>query len=100
MPGDIVDLAGRVLGRHSGIGRYTVGQRKGLGLGGGEPLYVLRIEPEHRRIVVGPRTALAQTQLALAEFNWLTRPAARMAVTAKLRSTADPCARNSSAWRW
>src|SRR5690606_20244996 len=57
-PGDIVHVDGRVLGRHRGIFHYTVGQRRGLGLGGGEPLYVLRLEPAARRVVVGPRQAL------------------------------------------
>jgi tRNA-specific 2-thiouridylase len=90
MPGEIVDYGGRVLGRHAGIGGFTVGQRKGLGLGGGEPLYVLRIEPDTQRIIVGPRAALARTRLALDEFNWLARPVARRPVTAKLRSTQPP----------
>jgi tRNA-specific 2-thiouridylase len=70
-PGDIVDLDGRVLGRHEGVIRYTVGQRRGLGLGGGEPLYVLRLDAEARRVVVGPRAALATRTVAVAEVNWL-----------------------------
>jgi tRNA-specific 2-thiouridylase len=90
-PGDIVDRAGRVLGRHRGIGHYTVGQRKGLGLAGAEPLFVLRIEPERRRLVVGPRVELGETRLLLGEVNWLGPvPAAGMAVAARLRSTQPP----------
>jgi tRNA-specific 2-thiouridylase len=92
-PGDIVDERGRVLGRHRGIGRFTVGQRKGIGVAAPEPLYVLRIDPERRRVVVGPRAALAATRLALGEVNWLAAaPPARTgtAVTAKLRSMQEP----------
>jgi len=70
-PGEIVDLAGRVLGRHHGVIHFTVGQRKGLRVAGSEPLFVLRLEPEHRRVVVGPRSALAATRVSLAGVNWL-----------------------------
>ena len=63
-PGDIVDRGGHVLGRHRGIAHFTVGQRKGLGIAAAEPLYVLRVEPETRRVVVGPRGALAETRVA------------------------------------
>ena len=92
-PGDIVDAAGHVLGRHRGIANFTVGQRKGLGIAAAEPFYVLRLEPEERRVVVGPRAALAQARLGLAELNWLPAaapPPAGIAVTAKLRSTQLP----------
>lgn len=88
-PGDIVDGAGHVLGRHRGIAHFTVGQRKGLGLAVAEPLHVLEIEPETRRVVVGPRAALAETRVALGELNWLRgEPPASggTRVTAKLRS--------------
>ena len=73
-PGEIVDLEGRVLGRHGGVGRFTVGQRRGLGLGdttGAEPLYVLRLEPKAGRVVVGPQAALLRDRLALHDINWL-----------------------------
>src|SRR5579883_2837601 len=70
-PGDIVDRSGTVLGRHNGIAHFTVGQRKGLGLAAAAPLHVLAIEPETRRIVVGPRAALAETRVVLSEVNWL-----------------------------
>jgi tRNA-specific 2-thiouridylase len=92
-PGDIVDIRGRVLGRHRGIAHFTVGQRKGLGLGAAEPVYVLRIEPQTRRIVVGPKGALGQTRIALAELNWLgatLAAGASVPVTAKLRSAQPP----------
>jgi tRNA-specific 2-thiouridylase len=75
-PGDIVDLQGRVVGRHDGIVRFTVGQRRGLALGGregtdNEPLYVVRLEPSTRRVVVGPRAALGRSEMALHDVNWL-----------------------------
>jgi tRNA-uridine 2-sulfurtransferase len=86
-PGEIVDMSGRVLGRHRGIAHFTVGQRKGLGIATADPLYVLRVDPEQRRVVVGPRVALAETRLVLGEVNWLGPPAMPgMAVAAKLRS--------------
>jgi len=90
-PGDIVDRTGRVLGRHNGIARFTVGQRKGLGIATGEPLHVLEIEPERRRVVVGPRAALAETRISLDMLNWLGAPAADgKVVAAKLRSSQTP----------
>jgi tRNA-specific 2-thiouridylase len=90
-PGDIVDRAGRALGRHGGVAHFTIGQRKGLGIAAGEPLYVLKIDPTRRRVTVGPRSALAETRLRLGELNWLGPPAAAgMAVAAKLRSAQPP----------
>jgi tRNA-specific 2-thiouridylase len=71
-PGDIVDRAGQVLGRHDGIGGFTVGQRRGLGIGGtAAPLYVLAIDAATHRVVVGPQSELASTSVALADVNWL-----------------------------
>ena len=97
-PGDIVDRSGRVLGRHDGIVLFTVGQRKGLGIAAGEPLYVLEIDPEGRRVVVGPRAALAETRVLLGEVNWLAAPAVDgMTVAAKLRSTQAPVSARLSA---
>jgi tRNA-specific 2-thiouridylase len=92
-PGEIVDASGRVLGRHRGIARFTVGQRRGLGINAAEPFYVLRLEPEARRVVVGPRAALAQARLRLASLNWLgdgALPPGGMRVSAKLRSAQTP----------
>ena len=76
-PGEIVHLDGRVLGRHEGVIRYTVGQRRGLGIGGGEPLFVVRLDAEARRVVVGPREALASRTVTVAEVNWLGDRAVR-----------------------
>ena len=93
--GDIVDRAGRVVGRHAGIAHFTVGQRKGLGIAAEEPLYVLALDPERGRVVVGPRSALDETQLLLGEVNWLgpEPPApAGVALSAKLRSAQLPVA--------
>ncbi len=91
-PGEIVHVDGRVLGRHEGIIHYTVGQRRGLAIGGTEePLYVVGLEAEGRRVVVGPRSALKQSRVPLREVNWLGAGAAPPGdgarVTVKLRST-------------
>jgi len=95
-PGEIVHLDGRVLGSHEGIIRYTVGQRRGLGIGGGEPLYVLRLDAETRRVIVGPREALATRRVPVAEVNWIGPRAfeehAPVGIEAavKIRSTRPP----------
>src|SRR5579872_1862470 len=70
-PGDIVDLGGRVLGRHAGIIHFTVGQRRGIGVAAGTPLYVVKLDAAHRRVVVGPREALRMDRIALREVNWI-----------------------------
>ncbi len=70
-PGDIVHVDGRVLGRHDGVIKFTVGQRKGLGISAGEPLFVIRVEPDRARVVVGPRSHLAIDRLCLRDVNWL-----------------------------
>ncbi|UAK24873.1 tRNA 2-thiouridine(34) synthase MnmA [Sphingomonas nostoxanthinifaciens] len=89
-PGEIVDLGGRVLGTHSGVAGFTVGQRRGLEIGGtAEPLYVVRIEPASRRLVVGPRRALAVRAARLSEINWLGE-AYDGSLTVKVRSLAKP----------
>jgi tRNA-specific 2-thiouridylase len=90
LEGDIVDTGGRVLGRHSGVIHFTVGQRRGLNIGGSSgPLYVVRIEPELRRVVVGPRQALEETKVSLCEVNWLAGvdDLGPVEVSVKLRST-------------
>jgi tRNA-specific 2-thiouridylase len=74
--GEIVDVAGRVLGRHDGIEHFTVGQRRGLGIATGEALHVVRLEAETNRVVVGPRTAVPETELVAAEVRWLGEPPA------------------------
>ena len=92
-PGDIVDMAGTVVGRHEGIVRYTVGQRRGLALGGrdgtdNEPLYVVRLEPKTRRVVVGPRSALGRDEITLYDVNWLDFPhEGRLPVQVRVRSS-------------
>ncbi|MHB2210150.1 tRNA 2-thiouridine(34) synthase MnmA [Methylobacterium sp. CM6257] len=93
-PGEIVDLAGHVLGQHDGIVHYTVGQRRGLGLSGPEPLYVVRLEPDLARVVVGPRAALATTRIRLSDLNWLGEGPAEAvrdhSVAVRVRSTRPP----------
>ncbi len=95
-PGDIVDLEGRVLGRHEGIIRYTIGQRRGLGIGGGAPLFVVRLDAETRRVVVGPREALRTRTVRLTEVNWLGDDAFEAAppegweARVRIRSTRPP----------
>ncbi|MEA3059316.1 MAG: tRNA-uridine 2-sulfurtransferase [Sphingomonadales bacterium] len=86
-PGEIVDLGGRVLGRHRGVVHFTVGQRRGIEVGGQkEPLYVIRIEPDEARIVVGPRSALAVEAMRVADWNWLAEE--QREVSVKVRSLA------------
>ena len=88
--GDIVDLAGRILGRHRGLIHFTVGQRRGLEIGGQpEPLYVVRIDPDRKRVVVGPRRALAVGAARLSGVNWLGEHQQR-GLAAKVRSLARP----------
>ena len=71
-PGEIVDLDGAVLGSHRGVIHYTVGQRRGLGIGGtGDPLYVVKLDPDARRVIVGPKAALATRTVPVREVNWL-----------------------------
>ena len=100
-PGDIVHVDGRVLGRHTGIMRYTIGQRRGLGLAdstatGGEPLYVVRLDAAARRVVVGPRAALATRLVRLRNVNWIGDgeladiPPTGLDVCVRLRSTRPP----------
>jgi len=91
--GDIVDLSGKVIGRHDGITHFTVGQRKGLGLSGNEePLFVLKLDPVNARVVVGPRAALGSTSIALKEVNWLAAQASPFAARVKVRSMRPPVA--------
>jgi tRNA-uridine 2-sulfurtransferase len=95
-PGEIVDLDGRVLGRHDGIIHFTVGQRRGLGVATGAPLYVIRLDAHSRRVVVGPREALRTSRIRLREMNWLGTGALEQAldngreVYVKVRSTRAP----------
>ncbi len=94
-PGDIVDLAGGVVGRHNGIIHYTIGQRRGLGIGGlGDPVYVVALDPALRRVIVGPREALSTRRVPLREINWLgdapLESRAEWQISVKIRSTRPP----------
>ena len=102
-PGDIVHLDGTVLGHHDGVIGYTIGQRRGIGVGGrgsdgggSDPLYVVRLDPDARRVVVGPRSALAAATVLAGEVNWLGGgdgiPADGVRVQVKLRSVQPPVA--------
>jgi tRNA-specific 2-thiouridylase len=88
--GEIVDLSGRVLGPHRGLIHFTVGQRRGLDIGGSpEPLYVVRLDALSNRVIVGPRRALAVSAATLSEINWLGGDFYGP-LTAKVRSMAKP----------
>jgi tRNA-specific 2-thiouridylase len=96
-PGEIVDLGGKVLGHHGGIINFTIGQRKGLGVATGEPLYVVRLDSERRRVIVGPREALHTRSILLRDVNWIGQGALEQALAAggmevfvKVRSTRPP----------
>jgi tRNA-specific 2-thiouridylase len=96
-PGPIVDLTGRVIGSHRGVIHYTIGQRRGLGIGGqADPLYVVRLDPAARQVIVGPREALSTRTVPLREINWLgDRPfdsQPEWPVEVKVRSTRAPSA--------
>jgi tRNA-specific 2-thiouridylase len=99
-PGPIYDLDGRRLGEHTGIVHYTVGQRKGLGIGGArEPLYVIRIDAEANALVVGPYRALLRRRLRAADVNWILLdgpPAAPIRVQARIRQQHRPA--DASLW--
>lgn len=89
-PGDIVDIDGNVLGKHDGIVKYTIGQRRGIGIGGTkEPLYVVKLDPENQRVIVGPKGALETSEIEAKEVSWIGEdvPSEGLPVTAKIRST-------------
>ncbi len=95
-PGDIVHVDGRVLGHHAGIVHYTIGQRRGIGVAATTPLYVVALDAARRRVVVGPRAALAKTRLKLRDVNWIgdgelaDLPAEGLLIAARVRSTRPP----------
>jgi tRNA-specific 2-thiouridylase len=95
-PGAIVHVDGRVLGEHKGIVHYTVGQRRGLNIAEGEPLYVIKLDAKSRRVIVGPREALLVGRVALRDINWIgggtpeVFAASRRPVFARVRSTRPP----------
>ncbi|MEJ8472735.1 tRNA 2-thiouridine(34) synthase MnmA [Roseibium algae] len=93
-PGDIVHVDGRVLGRHNGIIHYTIGQRRGIGIATGDPIYVVRLDADAKRVVVGPREALATRKIFLREVNWIgdtpLDEGTELDLFAKVRSTRPP----------
>ena len=90
-PGKIVHVDGRVLGEHSGVVGFTIGQRRGIGIGGfAEPIYVVDVRPQTREVVVGPKEALAKQILYIKDENWLTDLAPGQEVDIKIRSTMTP----------
>jgi len=94
-PGEIVDVDGRVLGRHDGVIHYTIGQRRGLGIGGlADPLYVVRLDVAARRVIVGPKDLLSTRRVPVREINWLGDAAldsrAEWPLMVKVRSTRPP----------
>lgn len=92
VPGEIVHLDGRVLGHHDGVIHYTIGQRKGLGVGGlKEPLFVVRIDAQQQRVVVGPREALLARTVYFKDVNWIGPDVgeAGLSVDVKIRSTGE-----------
>ncbi|MGC6512582.1 MAG: tRNA 2-thiouridine(34) synthase MnmA [Parvibaculales bacterium] len=92
LPGEIVDMDGQILGQHQGVLHYTIGQRRGLGVATGDPLYVVQIDAAARKVVVGPREALAKTVIELNDVNWLGDETGDGAVPilARIRSTTQP----------
>jgi tRNA-specific 2-thiouridylase len=88
-PGRFLHIDGYDLGQHKGIINYTIGQRKGLGIAFGEPIYVIKIDPEHNTVYVGPESALVKSKFLLKDINWLAndRTPDSLEVTAKIRST-------------
>jgi tRNA-specific 2-thiouridylase len=95
-PGDIVDLEGKVIGRHEGIVHFTIGQRRGLGIASSAPLYVVKLDATTRRVIVGPREALRMHRIALRDINWIGGGSLEHAVGnglelfVKVRSTRAP----------
>jgi tRNA-specific 2-thiouridylase len=85
LPGDIIDTQGKRLGQHRGIAFYTIGQRHGLGLASGKPLYVLKIEPESNRIVLGPEKELYSQKLTAQKLSWISGKVPREPITAKAK---------------
>ena len=92
LPGDILHMDGTLLGQHQGVLHYTVGQRRGLGVATGNPLYVVSIDADARHVIVGPKEALARQKIFLSEVNWLGQGATakEFDVRVRIRSTSAP----------
>lgn len=92
--GDIIDLDGHVLGKHNGVINYTIGQRRGLGIGGRDPLYVIKLNPDTHQVIVGPKEALAISSFPIREVNWLGDDAfdalSERKISVRIRSTRAP----------
>jgi tRNA-uridine 2-sulfurtransferase len=97
-PGEIVHFDGRVLGKHNGVFRYTIGQRRGIGVASVEALYVVALDAANARVIIGPRSALAVTRLRLRDMNWIgdgeiaDLPSEGLPIAARVRSTRPPAA--------
>jgi tRNA-specific 2-thiouridylase len=97
-PGEIVHVDGRVMGAHNGVINFTVGQRRGLGIATGEPLFVVKLDAAAKRVIVGPREALGVSRIALKEVNWIGEPVASeddldgRPILVRVRSTRPPVA--------
>lgn len=95
-PGEVVHIDGRVVGRHDGVINFTVGQRRGLGIATGEPLFVVKLDAANKRVIVGPREALGVSRIALKEVNWIGDPVASedeldgRDILVRVRSTRPP----------
>lgn len=92
-PGEIVHIDGRVLGNHTGIINFTIGQRRGIGVSSTDPLFVISLDPDTRRVMVGPREALAKPRIWVRDVNWLCNSEAFQKgrrASVKIRSTQDP----------
>jgi len=96
VPGEIVHVDGRALGRHDGVVHYTVGQRRGIGVAAAEALYVVALDAANARVIVGPRSSLAVARLRLRDINWIGEgemsdlPAEGLPIAARVRSTRPP----------
>jgi tRNA-specific 2-thiouridylase len=95
-PGDVVHVDGRVMGRHDGVINFTVGQRRGLGIATGEPLFVVKLDAANKRVIVGPREALGVTRIVLKDVNWIGEATVSedaldgRALMVRVRSTRPP----------
>jgi tRNA-specific 2-thiouridylase len=95
-PGEIVHVDGRVLGRHDGVINFTVGQRRGIGVATGEPLFVVKLDAANKRVIVGPREALGVSRIALKDVNWIGERVADVSeldgreILVRVRSTRPP----------
>jgi tRNA-specific 2-thiouridylase len=96
VPGEIVHVDGRTLGRHNGVLHYTIGQRRGIGVAAAEALYVVALDAANARVIVGPRSSLAVTRLSLRDINWIgpgelaDLPSQGLPIAARVRSTRPP----------